>query len=94
MGESDQKDDSLVGAGLGLFGLRPIPFVDRIRAELGEEVEAENRDEIEKMKAEYESQIAEMQQDLNGRMVAQLRERLLAMAGYQSESAPEGKEAE
>jgi len=58
------------------------PFVDRIRGELITEVEAEQRQKVEEMRKEYEAKIAELQQDFKAKMNARLRDRLLAMAGF------------
>lgn len=58
------------------------PFVERLRAELEKEVAARNRAEFERMKAEYEARIAELEEGFEQRMAEVLRQRLLALAGF------------
>jgi pyruvate-ferredoxin/flavodoxin oxidoreductase len=60
------------------------PFVEQIRSGLKDQVEAEHQQSFEAMKQEYESRIAELKQDIGGRMASQLRDRLLTLAGFGS----------
>ena len=56
------------------------PFVERIRAELKAEIEAQQQEKFEALKQEYESRMAEVQSDFDSKMAAALRERLLTLA--------------
>ncbi len=58
------------------------PFVDRIRSRVEEEVETRNRDKFDNVKQEYEAKAAQLQRDFDARMAAQLRDRLLTLAGF------------
>jgi pyruvate-ferredoxin/flavodoxin oxidoreductase len=58
------------------------PFVERIRSDLRQEVEAEQRKSVEAMKREYETKIDEIRRDIDGKMASQLRDRLLTLAGF------------
>jgi pyruvate-ferredoxin/flavodoxin oxidoreductase len=60
------------------------PFVERIREDLKDQVEAEQVQSVESMKKEYEAKIAELQRDISGKMASQLRDRLLNLAGFGS----------
>ncbi|GAB4241403.1 MAG: hypothetical protein Kow00109_16810 [Acidobacteriota bacterium] len=58
------------------------PFVEQLRSELEKEVASRNRAEFERMKAEYEARIAELEEGFEARMAEVLRRRLLALAGF------------
>lgn len=68
------------------------PFVERIRQDLSQQVEDQQRNNVEKMKKEFELQIAEIQRDINGKLASQLRDRLLALSGFGSKPPVSGNE--
>jgi hypothetical protein len=65
------------------------PYIDRIREDLKTDIETEQNQKIEEMKLEFEEQMASLKKDFDGRMAAQLRERLLQLAGFSSQTTTE-----
>jgi hypothetical protein len=68
------------------------PFVERIQSDLRQKVEDEQRQSVDTMKKEYETRIAEMQRDIDGKMASQLRDRLLQLAGFGPSNPDSGNE--
>jgi hypothetical protein len=66
------------------------PFTEKIRAALGEELEAERSAELDKQKAEYEARLAEARAGVDREAIERLTTRLLALSGFGSERAPKG----
>ncbi len=73
-----------------MAGLRSR-FLERVRAEIEAEITARTRTEVEAIRAECEARVAQARAELDGRMTAILRDRLLALAGFAPESQT-GKE--
>ncbi|UCF36408.1 MAG: hypothetical protein JSU96_16535, partial [Acidobacteriota bacterium] len=63
------------------------PFVDRIRAEVQAQIEAEQQAKFNSMISDYEGRISQIQSDVNGQMMARLREKLLNLAGFGQDNA-------
>lgn len=68
-----------------LAGLRSS-FLDQVRADTRAEVEAEARRQVDSVRTECEARITQMEAELDGRMTAILKDRLLALAGFVPES--------
>ncbi len=66
-------------------------FLDQVRSETEAEVTAKLRNEMEALRAECETRVAQARAEMDGRMTAILRDRLLALAGFAPESQA-GKE--
>ena len=62
------------------------PYIERIRESLKSEIEAEQNQKVEEMKQGYEGQIAELKKEFDAKMNAQLRNRLLTLAGFNPSS--------
>lgn len=62
------------------------PFTSRIRAQVESEVAAEHKQRVEQLKAEYEAKLAAAGVEADNRLAAQLRERLLSLAGFSNTS--------
>jgi pyruvate/2-oxoacid:ferredoxin oxidoreductase beta subunit len=62
------------------------PFVNRIYDRVKVEIEQEHKDSVEEMKKQYETRLEEMQRNVDGQMAAQLRQRLLRLAGFDPSS--------
>jgi len=58
------------------------PFTIRIESEAREKVAAERAAELTALKAEYEARIADLQQEVHENTRTEVRERLMALAGY------------
>ncbi len=58
------------------------PFTERVRREAEAQVAAEHKAELAARAAEYEKRIANLREELRGEMRQDIRERLMAMAGY------------
>lgn len=61
-------------------------FLDEARAEARAEAEAEGQQQMMALRAEYEARAAQAEAELDGRMAAILRDRLMALAGFGPES--------
>ncbi|HUV12171.1 MAG TPA: hypothetical protein VMY18_00940, partial [Acidobacteriota bacterium] len=68
------------------------PFVERIRADLEKEIEAKQQEKFEAMQKDYEGQLAQLKGESDGKVVDQLRQRLLVLAGF-GPSSSESKDA-
>ena len=62
------------------------PFTKRIEQQAQEAVMAMHQDELRKMQAEYEARIANLQKEVLEQSRVEIRARLMAMAGYGSNS--------
>jgi hypothetical protein len=63
------------------------PFTERIRSEIQEELEAEQQEKINALKAEQDARIAEIRAATDQETLNRLMDRLMALAGYGQKSA-------
>jgi pyruvate-ferredoxin/flavodoxin oxidoreductase len=69
------------------------PFVERIRADVEKEIEAKQEEKIAAMQKDYEGQIAQLKGESDGKVVDQLRQRLLTLAGFGPASSESKEDA-
>jgi pyruvate-ferredoxin/flavodoxin oxidoreductase len=70
------------------------PFTDRIELEAQEKVAAARAAELAALKAEYEARIADLQKEVLEETRVEVRERLMALAGYTARGASGNRGAE
>jgi pyruvate-ferredoxin/flavodoxin oxidoreductase len=69
------------------------PFTEHIRESLTEELQAERQAEIDAIKSEYESRIAEVSAGAERQALDRLTDRLLTLSGFDAGRAPKGNGA-
>jgi pyruvate-ferredoxin/flavodoxin oxidoreductase len=69
------------------------PFVERIRADIEKEIEAKQQEKVAAMQKDYEGQIAQLKGESDGKVVDQLRQRLLTLAGFGPASSESKEDA-
>jgi len=67
------------------------PFTERIREALGQELEAEQQQALERLRAEHEAQVAEVREGGDAELLARLTDHLMSLAGYAAGDAPKGE---
>lgn len=65
------------------------PFTERVRREAEERVAGERREELDTQAAEYEARLATLREKMRDELRHEIRERLMAMAGYRHQAEAE-----
>jgi hypothetical protein len=66
------------------------PFTEKIRAKLEQELGAQHQQEMDSLKAEHETKIAEVAAGADQQAVTRLRDRLVTLAGLGARNEPRG----